>query len=369
MFGMVVHDTVPFPQEDTMSKNIRRRRITGALVCAGFLAASGPAQAVDGVREINQTCAVNTGCFSGDAAGFPVAISERGSYVLTSNLEVPDANTTAIDNTGAGVTIDLNGFVVFGPGGSGTGNGIASAANLTTVRNGIVRLMGGTGISLTHRSIVENVTVQSNGSDGVLLGDNSLLLECIVQSNGGAGLAISIGQVGYARNMFQDNANGSVEETGNEIAVELGGNSCDDGLCSSDGRRRFYLTTTTHQGGAAPSACASGFHMASLWEIHDVSGLRYDTSRGATKADSGAGPPNDSGIQSFDPGGWIRTGAVSSSTSTPGLGNCSAYSSNSGTGTFAYLVDNWTLAGEVQSPWGAGVRPCNEPQQVWCIQD
>ena len=29
-----------------------------------------PAFASDGVLEINQTCAVNTGCFAGDTAGF-----------------------------------------------------------------------------------------------------------------------------------------------------------------------------------------------------------------------------------------------------------------------------------------------------------
>lgn len=45
-----------------------------------------PAFAVDGVLEINQTCAVQTGCFSGDTPGFPVTINATGSYRLTSNL-------------------------------------------------------------------------------------------------------------------------------------------------------------------------------------------------------------------------------------------------------------------------------------------
>ena len=55
-----------------------------------------PAIASDGVLEINQTCAVQTGCFSGDVAGFPVTISTSGSYLsrpprqLThSDLEIP----------------------------------------------------------------------------------------------------------------------------------------------------------------------------------------------------------------------------------------------------------------------------------------
>ena len=33
-----------------------------------------------------------------------------------------------------------------------------------------------------------------------------------------------------------------------------------------DTRRLFYLTQTTHDGSQALTACASGYHMASLWE-------------------------------------------------------------------------------------------------------
>jgi hypothetical protein len=44
-----------------------------------LLAISGPAHAVDGVLEINQACAVNTGCFVGDTAGYPVVECLWGS--------------------------------------------------------------------------------------------------------------------------------------------------------------------------------------------------------------------------------------------------------------------------------------------------
>ena len=56
------------------------------LIALLLLALAGPALAVDGVVEINQTCAVQTGCFSGDTAGYPVTITQPGSYRLTSNL-------------------------------------------------------------------------------------------------------------------------------------------------------------------------------------------------------------------------------------------------------------------------------------------
>ncbi len=61
-----------------------------------LLALAGPALATDGVAEINHTCATQTGCFSGDTAGYPVTIGEAGSYLLTSNLIVPDKNTDGI---------------------------------------------------------------------------------------------------------------------------------------------------------------------------------------------------------------------------------------------------------------------------------
>ena len=62
---------------------MRRVPIGMALV----LLSASPALAVDGVLEINQVCADKTGCFSGDAAGFPVTIGTAGSYRLTGNLD------------------------------------------------------------------------------------------------------------------------------------------------------------------------------------------------------------------------------------------------------------------------------------------
>lgn len=45
------------------------------------------AQASDGVAEINQACAVNTGCVAGDTAGFPVSLgASPGNDRLTSDL-------------------------------------------------------------------------------------------------------------------------------------------------------------------------------------------------------------------------------------------------------------------------------------------
>jgi hypothetical protein len=89
------------------------------LALVSVLAAlAAPALAGDGVLEINQTCAVKTGCFSGDTAGFPVTISAAGSYLLTSNLVVPDENKSGLpfaSSTVSNVSIDLGAFEIHGP--------------------------------------------------------------------------------------------------------------------------------------------------------------------------------------------------------------------------------------------------------------
>ena len=51
----------------------------------------------------------------GDAPGFPVTISKPGSYILASNLTVPDGNTTAIVIAADHVTLDLGGYAILGP--------------------------------------------------------------------------------------------------------------------------------------------------------------------------------------------------------------------------------------------------------------
>ncbi len=94
-----------------------------------------PALAGDGVLEINQTCAVQTGCFAGDTAGFPVTVTQPGSYVLTENLSIPPAaGPNAVHLSASEVTLDLNGFTITGTAQSGVG--ILIVADNVEVRNG-----------------------------------------------------------------------------------------------------------------------------------------------------------------------------------------------------------------------------------------
>jgi hypothetical protein len=53
--------------------------------------------AADGVVLIDQNRALAGGVTPGDAPGFPVTISQHGSYRLSGNLTVSDTNTNVVD--------------------------------------------------------------------------------------------------------------------------------------------------------------------------------------------------------------------------------------------------------------------------------
>ncbi len=168
-----------------------RSRLIPVLLC--WMVAASPGLAVDGVIEINQARALAGTITPGDAAGFPVTLSETGSYRLTGNLTVPDENTTAIEIAADHVTLDLNGFGILGPGtATGTGFGIKAltAQEHTVVINGTVRGMGSSGMNLKSFSRVERVDASHNGYDGIRVQSGSLVLSSIAYSNGWAGIAV-----------------------------------------------------------------------------------------------------------------------------------------------------------------------------------
>ena len=124
---------------------------------------------------------------------------------------------------------------------------------------------------------------------------------------------------------------------------------------------QYYQTNDPYYGDQVLSACARGFHTASLWEILDTTNLRYNTRLGYTRRDSGYGPPTT--------GGWVRTGYASDSTDLAGEGNCQAWTSDSGMeyGSWIYLPGSWEAGYETLMGWATGARACSDPLQVWCV--
>jgi hypothetical protein len=158
------------------------------------------AQAGDGVLEIAQVCAAGPGCFAGDGPGFPVEITAPGSYRLTTNLTVPNENTSAITLGADEVTLDLGGFSIAGTtscSGSplactpaaGTGVGIDGAASdRSAVRNGAARGMGFVGVRLGERALIERLVVRGNRTHGLLVGGGAVIAGVNATNNGTQGI-------------------------------------------------------------------------------------------------------------------------------------------------------------------------------------
>jgi hypothetical protein len=163
--------------------------------------------AADRVVLIDQDKAMSGNVTPGDEAGFPVTLSQSGSYRLTGNLTLPDNNTTGIEITADHVTIDLNGFSIIGPvvchanptGCSARGNGIGIlAGDIGTagrqgikILNGSITGVGLDGIQITgDGNFIEKVTADSNGRNGILLTDGTVV-DCVAMVNGSTGIAAS----------------------------------------------------------------------------------------------------------------------------------------------------------------------------------
>jgi hypothetical protein len=166
------------------------RHVRPALLAVAILAAL-PAGAVDGVLEINQACAVNTGCFPGDAAGFPVTLTAAGSYRLTGNLQ---ATAVGVSISAAHVTLDLNGFVIDGSGAAGLINGVSVTAANAEIRNGTVRSFTRDGIRVEAAAggaRMIGLRVFSNGNDGFNIRSTRNLVDgCRAESNSSSDIVV-----------------------------------------------------------------------------------------------------------------------------------------------------------------------------------
>jgi parallel beta-helix repeat protein len=153
-----------------------KRKLSAAIIAtAAIFMWAASAGAVDGVIEINQAKVLAAG-------GFPYLVSAPGSYRLTGNLSVSGSHD-AIDVNVTGVTLDLNGFSISGPGtGAGTsGIKVGVSGSGVTVNNGTITsfffgLLLGTGATATN--------IHANGDDvGILTGNNSRIEDSVVISN------------------------------------------------------------------------------------------------------------------------------------------------------------------------------------------
>ena len=241
------------PQEENRMNRSMRRHLQPwfAVAVAVFSSASW---AVDGVVLIDQNKALAGGVTPGDGPGYPITITQPGSYRLTGNLTVPNANTNGIEINVQNVTIDLNGFAILGPvtcsefptitcSGSGTGSGIVGLvfANLV-VRNGFIQGMGRDGVFMLSGS-VDSVQANQNARSGINV-TSGTVRDSIARANGVRGIEVDFGAA--IRNVLNHNPVGlSVSSTtsynGNTFSfntvnvqgggVNTGQNVCDSAIC------------------------------------------------------------------------------------------------------------------------------------------
>ena len=219
------------------------RRIILTCLCAALAGTLHAAD--DGVIAINQDVALAGNAIPGDTPGFPVTISKSGSYRLTSNLTVPDADTTAIQINADSVTLDLNGFSILGPVvcttrptacpapgkgiGVSAGGAQAFAPKAVRVTNGSVRGMGGVGI--------------------VLGGSGSFVDKVVVYGNAGGGMSVTGGVTGSAATqngsfgmiatMVRDSS--ALENVGDGIILDISGGVATGNVSSLNGGFGIYV--------------------------------------------------------------------------------------------------------------------------------
>jgi len=181
-----------------------------------FVGGARDASAQPAPRQLSDNCALNGICDGTDGvAGYPIRITQPGSYVLISNLPVQGPNGGIIIALANGavpnaVSIDLGGFTITpvaqfdtgcvfgGPppalGGGFNGIGIeappANAPPAVRIRNGTVRGFGATAISFGGATaLIEDMYVCGNFT-GVTAGAGSVIRDCQIQQHVGTGVSI-----------------------------------------------------------------------------------------------------------------------------------------------------------------------------------
>lgn len=202
------------------------------------------ARASDGVIELNQACATQTGCAEGDDPGFPITLTARGSYRLTSDLVIAISGTDGIKVGADDVTLDFNGFTLVGPGfvpitthvcsSPAGGLGISpidpAAPAALVVQNGRIRGMFAGIFFSAANAHVERMIVERNCIYGIYLGTAAFVVDTQVRANGSEGLTLGTG--GRVRDSIADNNGGSgmILGTGGVVTGSIASTNLGDGI-------------------------------------------------------------------------------------------------------------------------------------------
>lgn len=223
-----------------------------AVVLAASLLSSGLSLASDGRLEISSAC-VDNGCFPGDDPGYPVTISQPGSYVLKSALNPPPSEV-GIQAEADFVTLDLAGFSVsrtsVGP------NGIAGVLVLNVgieVRNGHVSGMGAGCIQMGEAGIVRGVLAEDCAGNGITASSS-------VMSGNRTRRSGNIGILAFSTSVLRENV--SDQSSAGGIVALSGSVALGNTASSNDARGLFAGLGSVAVNNTASRNGTSGIHAA-----------------------------------------------------------------------------------------------------------
>ncbi|MEA3274034.1 MAG: hypothetical protein U9Q81_01770 [Pseudomonadota bacterium] len=179
---------------------------------------------------VTAAMSVATVSYAGDiVTNNPIVINKSGSYRLQGNIIVQHPGV-AVEIAAPNVTLDLNGYSVLG---SGSGSGIVAMAPDTTIMNGSVADMSGTGVDCFDSCRIEKMRITRCGV-GIAAGFNSLIKDNVIVFNSSHGLVFppldpfpgGPGLSGFSNNVINDNNGGNTNIQIEGYAIELGTNIC-----------------------------------------------------------------------------------------------------------------------------------------------
>lgn len=193
-----------------------------------------------------------------------LVINKPGNYRLIDNITVTDLNKAVITITAENVTLDLNGYSILGPvrcqgdgttrylnttcsissvnpsipvTGNETGIGIQVSSNSVVIRNGTVRGMGASGISINGNflAVIDHVIAEENGGHGIDLYLGKLT-NSVSRFNGGSGVHFcDCGGGG------QSVITGNVIERNRQIGIRTGAGIVKDNFILYNGEQGVYV--------------------------------------------------------------------------------------------------------------------------------
>jgi len=235
-------------QPSTSLLNVFTKRVLAQVlamlgVVASFGLASGEAHADDGVIEINRAV-VESGSLGGDSPGFPLTLTQAGSYRLTENLDMLALGTVpsdVIQITGDDISLDLNGFRLechrptiptrtLCKGLNTFSNGVIVQGSNVEIKNGTIRGMAGDGIdasfSTNNGLMISNIRSVDNGFDGIAIRGASQVWNSQFHENGSYGINLFSGGNVQLRGVLSTGNNVGLRMTG---VVFMGDSTIQDG--------------------------------------------------------------------------------------------------------------------------------------------